>query len=434
MKGGLVCRFSHLAAGLAAGLLGWGLAGAAGASELTDLLRHTLDNPAIAARTGQAEAARRDLGAADLRYFGSGSAFAGRTHFEGPRVVGIFTPILPLSPIPVAQDISQYGIAYTLPVDVFGVIAAERAQARAGQQSAELLARQETLLRLHQTLSAYVRLQALAQQAAALSTQQEELAAYARRVRAELKLGSAAGLDVSLVQSDLARLNARQTVLEGNRGAALAALQAASGATTAALSGTIPIPRLAPADTRASLPVALARAQLHAADAAVSKARRSLLPAFSGNAQYAQYSGADVHRDAWSIGVNMVIPLDAAAYRSASAAAARARAAADQVRAAQSDTASQIAALSASYQAALANAQALQTEVEHRTRVVAVEREKWRLGASTMENLLRQERDRLDAQFQLADAEAQAALAWSSIQVLQGAAPATYIQTWDLKR
>ncbi|MHB1676219.1 MAG: TolC family protein [Sulfuriferula sp.] len=427
-------RFSQLAAALAAGLLGFGLVNTAGANELTDLLWRTLDNPAIEARTSQDEAARRDLDAADLRYLGSGGVFAGRTHFEGPRVVGIFTPILPLAPIPVAQDINQYGVAYTLPVDVFGVIAAERAKARADQQSAELLARQETLLRLHQTLSAYVQLQALAQQAAALRTQQEELDAYATRVRTEVKLGSTAGLDESLVQSDLAQLDAQQTVLAGNRGAALASLQAASGAITAALSATITIPRLMQADTQASLPGEIARAQSHAAEAVASKARLSLLPAFSGNAQYAQYNGAGVNRDFWSVGVNMTIPLDAAAYRSESAAAARAQAAADQVRAVQNDTVSQIAALNASYQAALANTQALETEVGHRTQVVAVEREKWRLGASTMEDLLRQERDRLDAQFQLADAEAQAAVAWSSIQVLQGATPATYIQTWSSKR
>jgi len=434
MKGNPMHRFSQLHAVLAAGLLTFGLSGMSGASELTDLLQRTLDNPSIAARTGQAESARHDVGAADLRYFGHASLFASRTRFEDARVVGIFTPGVTPLPVPVAQDINQYGVTYTLPVDVFGVIAAERAQARAGRQSAELLARQETLLRLHQTLSAYVRLQALAQQVAALATQKQQMDANARRIRAEVKLGSAAGLDLSLVQSDLARLNAQQTVLDGNRRAALASLQAAAGTSTAALTAAMVVPHLLQAEAQASLPVALARVQSKAADAAADNAKRSLLPVFAVNAQYAQYSGADVNRDAWSVGVNMTLPLDAAAFRSESAAVARAQAAADQVRAAQNDSVAQITALEAGYQMALANAQALTTEIEHRTQVVTIEREKWRLGASTMEDLLRQERDRLDAQFQLADAEAQAALAWSSIQVLQGTAPGIYIQAWDTKQ
>lgn len=124
MKDDPLHRFSQLHAVRAAGLLDFGLSSMSGASELTDLLQRTLDNPSIAARTGQTEAARHDVDAADLRYFGHASLFASRTRFEDARVVGIFTPGLTPFPVPVAQDINQYAVTYTLPVDVFGVIAA----------------------------------------------------------------------------------------------------------------------------------------------------------------------------------------------------------------------------------------------------------------------------------------------------------------------
>ena len=68
-----------------------------------------------------------------------------------------------------------------------------------------------------------------------------------------------------------------------------------------------------------------------------------------------------------------------------------------------------------------------------RVQVVAVEREKTRLGAQTLENLLRTERDLLDAEYRLAASRAQAAYAWSAAQVLAGAPEAEYIETLERK-
>lgn len=414
-------------------LIGLSLTASAQASDLTGLLRRTLDNPAIAARELQLQAAARDASASDLRYFGQASVFAGRYSYDSPRIVGIFTPGVTPLPVPVARDISQYGVSYRLPVDVFGIIAAERAQTGASQATAQLLARQETLLRLHQTLAAYVRLQALAAQSQALQAEQKQLEAYANRVREEVKLGRTAKLDLSLVQSDLARLAARQAVFAGNQRAALAALEASANTTAPTVSATIMVPSLQNADTQTSLPVALAREQETAADASARKARRSLFPAFSVDSQYTNYNGAGVQPHAWGVGLNMNIPLDPVGIQSASAARQRAQAAHDQALAAQADTQSQIATLEANYGSAVGNGRALAAEVEYRQEVVAIEREKWQLGASTLDALLYQERNLLDVQFALADARAQAATAWSGMQTLLGTPSAQYIESLEVK-
>ena len=414
-------------------LMGLALTGVARGSELTDLLRRTLDNPAIAASELQSQAAAEDARAADLRYLGQANLFAGNNHYDAARVVGIFTPGVTPLPAPVSQDITQYGIAYHLPVDVFGVIAAERKQARASGAMAQLLARQETLLRLHQTLAAYVRLQALAAQAEALKVEQKQLEVYAKRVREEVGLGRTAKLDLSLVQSDLARLAAQQSVFEGNRRAASAMLEASANADAPMMDASIVVPELQPADAQASLPVTLAREQQTATDEAAQKIRRNLFPSFSVDSQYVNYDGAGVQPHAWVVALNMNIPLDPSGIQSASAAMQRARAAHDQSQAVQADTLSQMSALEANYQSAADNAKALAAEVEHRQEVVAVEREKWQLGAATMDALLYQERNLLDAQYALADARAQATTAWSGMQTVLGTPSAQYINSLEAR-
>ena len=416
-------------------LLGIGLAGNAQASDLTDLLRQTLDNPGISARELQLQAASEDATAANMRYFGQASVFAGQTRYESPRIVGVFAPGVTPLPVPVSNDITQYGVNYHLPVDVFGSIAAERNQAQAGKATAQLLERQETLLRLHQTLGAYVRLQALAAQSQALQAEQKQLEVYADRVREEVKLGRTAKIDLSLVQSDLARLAAQQAIFSGNQRAALAALKASANATNPVISADIGVPALQNTDAQASLPVLLAKEQESAADAANQKAHRNLWPAFSVDSQYANFNGGGLvtqPHNVWSVGLNMNIPIDPVGMKSASAASQRAQVAQQQAQAAQADTIAQIATLEANYQSAVGNASALAAEVEHRQEVVTIQREKWQLGASTMDELLYQERNLLDVQYAYADARAQAATAWSGMQVLLGTPSAEYIHSLEI--
>jgi outer membrane protein len=416
-------------------LLGIGLAGIAQASDLTDLLRQTLDNPGISARELQSQAASDDATAANMRYFGQASVFAGQTRYESPRIVGVFAPGVTPLPVPVSNDITQYGVNYHLPVDVFGSIAAERNQAQAGRATAQLLERQETLLRLHQTLGAYVRLQALAAQSQALQAEQKQLEVYADRVREEVKLGRTAKIDLSLVQSDLARLAAQQAIFSGNQRAAVAALKASANATNPVISADIDVPALQNTDAQASLPVLLAKEQEKSADAANQKAHRNLYPAFSVDSQYANFNGGGLvtqPHNVWSVGINMNIPIDPVGMKSASAASQRAQVAQQQAQAAQADTIAQIATLEANYQSAIGNASALAAEVEHRQEVVTIQREKWQLGASTMDELLYQERNLLDVQYAYADARAQAATAWSGMQVLLGTPSAEYIHSLEI--
>lgn len=416
-------------------LLGISLAGIAQASDLTDLLRQTLDNPGISARELQSQAASEDATAANMRYFGQASVFAGQTRYESPRIVGVFAPGITQPPYAVSNDITQYGVNYHLPVDVFGSIAAERQQAQAGRATAQLLERQETLLRLHQTLGAYVRLQALAAQSQALQAEQKQLEVYADRVREEVKLGRTAKIDLSLVQSDLARLAAQQAIFVGNQRAAVAVLKASANANNPVISADIGVPALQNADAQASLPVLLAKEQESAADAANQKAHRNLYPAFSVDSQYANFNGGGLvtqPHNIWSVGINMNIPIDPVGMKSASAATQRARVAEQQAQAAQADTIAQIATLEANYQSALGNASALAAEVEHRQEVVTIQREKWQLGASTMDELLYQERNLLDVQYAYADARAQAATAWSGMQVLLGTPSAEYIHSLEI--
>lgn len=414
-------------------LICFGLTGVARASDLTDLLQHTLDNPAIAASEMQSQAAASDANAANLRYFGQAGVFAGQYRYDSPRIVGVFAPGVTPLPVPVSQDITQYGVNYHLPVDVFGVIAAERKQAQAGSATAQLLARQETLLRLHQTLSAYVRLQALAAQAQALDAEQQQLEEYARRVHEEVRVGRTARLDLSLVQSDLARLDAQRAIFGGNRQAALAALKASANAVVPSVSATIVVPALQNSVAQTSLPVALSKEGENAADAIAQKARSSLFPAISVDSQYTNYEGTLVQNHAWAVGLNMNIPIDPVGIQNASAAMQRARAAHDRSQAVQADTIAQIAALEANYQSAAGNARALAAEVERHREVVAIEREKWQLGAGTMDALLYQERNLLDAQYTLADAYAQAATAWSGMQTLLGTPATQYIDSLGAK-
>ena len=400
------------------------------AGELGDVLRAALDHPAVEARKRQVEGAEGDLSAATTQYFGRGSLVADRTRYEGQRVVGIYVPGQ-TAPLFKDDAIIRYGVSYALPVDVFGVITASREKFKNNLAAAELLARQETLLRLHQAGNAYVRKQALQAQADALRIQRERVEASAGRVRKEAELGRAAEIDVRLAQSEVARISADEARLKGILGETRADLIDASGIDPETGSLRISVPEWNSFDADATLSARLADAKARAAEAGASELRRNLLPSFSLGADYYNNKGGGGDMDTWSMMGRVSIPLDAGAYLRSSAEGARALAAEDDRRAALRAARRQIAALQSAYDSARADAEALEKEIAYRSEVVEVDQERWRLGALTLENLLRQRRDLLDAQYRFADARARAAAAWSSAQVLAGTPPDTYIAQWD---
>ncbi|MFZ5660936.1 MAG: TolC family protein [Pseudomonadota bacterium] len=415
--------------------LGLGLALAtmppAGAGELRDILEATLTHPQLRARAGEVDAARAEQRAAGSRYLGQGSLSAGWQRYEGERVVGVFVPT-PNSTVPLAREIGQYGVSYSLPVDVFGVIAAARTRAAGDLGAARLLARQEMLLKLHQAASAYATLQALQRQQEALARLRDSVTASHRRVQEEFVLGRAAGVDLRLAESELARVQADEAGLAAAVANAQAELLEASGREAGwPMTTAIRVPAWHDGPLQQSLPVRLAEAREASSAAQARERRRALWPALSLDASYYTYQGGGATSDVWSLGGKVALPLDASAWHRVSAQDARAQAARDEARAAERDTRRQLQALRANYDGALADARALEQEVRYRREVLAVQRERWRLGALTLENLLRQERDLLDAEYRLANAQARAADAWSAAQVIAGLPAAAYIAQLD---
>ncbi len=127
------------------------------------------------------------------------------------------------------------------------------------------------------------------------------------------------------------------------------------------------------------------------------------------------------------------MPLSISQHQQANAQRLNAAAASEQSEAAARDGERQLASLRASYDAANADARALAKEEAYRTEVAAVQREMQRLGSQTLENLIRHERDLLDARYRLAQAKARATVSWSAIQVLAGLPTETYIARVDAK-
>lgn len=89
----------------------------AGAGELGELLRASLAHPAVAAQAVRTEATANQFDAANL--------VAETTWYEGERFVGVLSPSTLAAP-PLARDVSRYAVAYQLPVDFAGAIAAAR--------------------------------------------------------------------------------------------------------------------------------------------------------------------------------------------------------------------------------------------------------------------------------------------------------------------
>lgn len=425
-------NFRHRASLIPAALLSLLLAVPAQAGQLGDLLRATLHHPQVRAAASQTGAAQAQNDAATGRYFGSAALSAGWHQYEDKRVVGAFVPGAPGLPL-AAERIGQAGVSYSLPVDVFGVIAASRDRAQYDLAAAELLARQQSLLKLHQTVTAYTTLQALLRQREALKFYRQRVEATAQRIKKEVELGKAAGVDARYAESELARLLADETQLNGALAQAQADLTEASGsAKLLPAHSEIRVPAWeAPGD--AALPVQIAQARSESARAQAAEARQALLPSLSLDANYFRNTGAGDYRDTWAVGGVISLPLGISQYRQAEAQRLSAQAAAEQGEAAVRDSARQLAALQASYDAAVADGQAMEKEVAQREQVAAVQREMQRLGNQTLENLFRHERDLLDARYRLAQARARAVAAWSAVQVLAGLPTETYIAQMDAK-
>lgn len=409
------------------------VSGTAIANELGDLLQSVLQHPQIRAASYQSEAAQAQVDAARGRYLGSANIYAGWHQYEHERVVGIFTPST--SDVALVSDrIAQIGVIYALPVDVFGVIAASRERAGKDLAASELLGRQQILLKLHQAASAYFTLQALKKQREALIVAEQRVAATVARVKKEVELGKAPGIDVSYAESELVRLEADRAQLDGAVLQAQADLAEASG-----WEGFQPATDLTaipawevPNDE--ALPARIAEARHESARAQAEEARRALWPSLTMDAGYVNSMGSGDNRDNWAVGGVVNIPLGVASYRQADAQRFNAEAAREQGEAARRDGVRQLASLRATFDAARADARALEKETTYREQVAEVQAEMQRLNNQTLENLFRHERDLLDARYRLAQARARAAVAWSSAQVLAGMAPETYIARWESTR
>jgi len=415
---------------LAMGCIGLTLSLGAAAGELGDLLHGVLQHPQVRAAASEAGAARAQEQAATGRYYGAASLSAGWHRYEDKRVVGVYTPGTPGAPL-ISEEIGQVGLSYALPVDLFGVIAANRERAQKDVAVAELLTRQQTLLKLHQASSAYLTLQSLLRQRDALAATSQRVVATYRRVREEVTRGRAAGVDARYAESELARLEADQAVLEGALVQAQNDLAEASGVENfLPASADIAVP-VWESTGDSILPAQIALARRESARAQAEEARRALLPSLSLDASLFRNLGTSDSRDTWAVGAVISMPLGATAYRKADAQQLTARARAEQAEAARRDGERQLASLRAAYDAAQADAAAMEREVAYREQVVQVQQEMARLGSQTLENLFRHERDLLDACYRLAQSRARTAVAWSSTQVLLGTLAENYIARWE---
>jgi len=401
---------------------------AASANTLGDVLQAALDHPAVRSRQAQLQAAEQDASAATARYFGRGSLLLDQTSYEGQHVVGYFYPGQP-TPTILDDTISRVGISYSLPIDLFGVIAASREKAQGNRDAMELLARQEQLLRLNQATSAVTRKQALQLQTQALQTQRARVEASVARIRQEVDLGRTAGVDLALAESDLARLQAEEARLQGQLGDTRADLLDASGQDPEVGTQIVATPAWQDVEPDQTLAVRIAQARLLSLQASSLEASRNLLPALSVGADVFSNHGGSGDMTTRAIALRLNMPLEVGSFKRANADAARAVAAEVDVVTSRQTAIRQWQSLHSAYDSAQADAQALDKEVTYRTEVVAVEEKKWELGAQTLENLLRQRRDLLDAQYRLADARFRSLNAWSQAQVLAGTEVTQYIAT-----
>jgi outer membrane protein TolC len=400
--------------------------GAASASEIEDLLRATLDHPSVNARTEESRAAEQELAAVTRRYFGRGGLNAEAARYEDQRFIGVLSPTTLADP-PFDRSAFRYGIAYSVPIDLFGAIAAARQAAQSNLEAARLTERQQVLLKLHDATSAYVQLQALRRQEAALASQRQRVTATVERVRREVQVQLAAGVDLKLAESEMARITSDEVRLRGSVNEARAALEEATGKAVSVADLPMHIPSWPSAmSVERALPVLLAQAQATTSRAQAQEAHRSLLPAIAAVGDYSEFDVVGAP-DAWSVGARFMVPLDASAYRRASALDARARAATRREAATAGELTRQWDQLKAAYDSAVADTAAVGQEVIARREVVDVQVELQRVGITSMEDLLRQQRDLVDSESRQAAGQARAIIAWSAGQVLLGTDSESYI-------
>ncbi|MBX6419727.1 MAG: TolC family protein [Nevskia sp.] len=415
------------ASGMAALVLAFG---GAQAGELGALLHDALAHPAIAARQAQVQAAQSQVDAAGARYLGSGTASVDQSTYESSRYLGVFNPPAFSNPA-FARTQFRYGAEYRLPVDLFGAIAATRAAAQQDLAAAELALRQETLMKLHQTVTAYARLLALRTQEQALAVQRQRVMDTLDRVTVQVQTGALGITDLKLAQSELAQVESERVRLDGERTQALATLKEITGIRQPPALAALAVPAWDAASPERTLPAQIADAHARAAEAQARAARRALWPSVSAVTDYYRYDGGGHDQDTWSVGARVSLPLDFGAWRQTAAADAVAQAARDRRAAAQRQAESQLATLKAAYDAALAEIAALQSEVDYREQVAAVQNELAAVGAISVEDRLRHARQRAEAEARLAQARAQAVETWSAAQVLSGIDPERYIRAID---
>jgi outer membrane protein TolC len=418
-------RYALLLAGLLAG-------GEVRAGELGDLLRETLQHPQVKSVASQSEAAQAYQDAAAWRYLGTATLLTNYRHYESLHAVGSYAP--GTSPLPPLSDrIGQVGVTYSLPVDIFATIHANYERARYDLVAAKLVERQQTLIKLHQTATAFLSLQAFLAQSEALAASRRRVEMTYRRIKQEVALGKAAGINARFAESELARIAADEAILAGAFTQAEADLTEASGRKhfRPQIADVI-MPPWDIADML--LPVEIARARADSARSQADEAQRALLPAVSIDTSYAQnLAPSNVRRDTWFIGATLTLPLGVSQFKQAKAQELNAEAVSQLSDAANRDGERQIAGLQGTYTAAIAEVQALDKEVVYRQQVLEVAGQMQRLGSQTLEDLFTRERELLDARYRLAQARARAAISWSAAQIIGGLPIENYISRMDPK-
>lgn len=413
--------------GIAFGLL---VASAAAAGELGELLQATLDHPAVTASRLEADAAHDALGAERSRLLGAGSMFVDGSRYEDERFVGVLTPSSLAAP-PFAREVRRYGASYGIPVDLAGALGASRRAAGHELDAARLAERQAILLKLTDTAVAYTELQALLRRQRVLAVQRERVAQTVERVAMEVETEQASVAELRLAQAEAGKLQSDEVRLSGAIERARAALEESSGRGALPAATAIRIPGWEPGEPRALLPARLAEEQAAAAADRAEAARRSLWPGLGLGADYTDFSGSGYSSDHWSLMVQLVVPIDPAGWKRADAARARARAADRSSEATRREANRAWTDLVVGYRSALADAAALRDEIAAREEVVRVQAELLRVGMVSLEDFLRQQRDLLDAESRLGEAEAQAVATWAAAQVLTGADIPGFIAALD---
>ncbi len=421
------------ALGAGALAVGCALSVPASAGELGDLLRASLDHPAIGASRLRSESAQAGLSAERSRFWGAGAAFTDISRYEDQRFVGVLSPTALLAP-PFARDLTRYGLAYSIPVDLTGAVRASREAAAHNLAAAQLAERQTTLLKLADTVTAYVQLQSLMRQQRVLSVQRERVAQTFERVARQVEIQQSSTSELKLAEAELGKLRSEEARLAGAIELALAQLVESSGRRLTPASPDIRIPDWDIALPESPLPVAEVEEQARAAQAQARAQQRALWPNLSAAADYTQFEGNSHSTDAWSVGARINLPIDPAGWRRAGAAQAQAGAALQASLAARRQTERDWVNLAAAYKSALADAEALRTEISAREEVVRVQAELQRVGMASLEDFLSQQRDLLDAESRLGAAEAQAVMSWAAAQVLAGTDLDRFIATIDSAR